>query len=928
MTKKLSRIVALMLAVIMSFSMLLVPVEASVFEDVSDHAWYGDAVNYVQQRGWMAGVSSTQFSPNAKLTRGMFVTVLSRFAEAETENLSPAFKDTRAGNYYTNAAAWAAENGIVSGVGGNNFYPSGKISRQDLCVMLYRFMQYMEYDFDALYETEFNDFSSISAYAQEAVKYCASVGLVAGYSDGSFHPKATATRAQAAVILTALSIKLQGDIVKPEPMPAQSFEDTVDSLKVNVDAPEGALPEDSTMQLTKIDDAQELEILSFHLQGQVLAAVDISFLKDSNEREPEKNVAVQFTMEGLENVSNPVVVHITDTGKIEYVSNVQISDAAEGVQALNFQAKDFSVYAVMDANDVVKVRFFKTDADAAAETNVLSEQLIGKNGNVVGQAVDPPVELTEFENFAEWKILGTDEHGDIGVINTYIANHFNDANAKDLKVVAVLKKVQYLVYYDDNEPARVLKTAAVLYDEGEACETTVGFDFVPVAGDEEFRCWNTKEDGTGTDYDNDDPITLNANDGYTKLYPQNDKGVWLSFDNNIGQDDDPTTGSYTSPVFYTDSTPTVAPTNPERTGYTFVKWYKDENMTEEFTFGGTISEDTKIYAKWAKASAEYNVVYWKQKANATGKDPENDYEFVRVADPVRTADTGSTVNLITTDTTLGGTTGSELGYYFVYDAELSDTDGVVVKGDGSSVLNVYYDRRTITYNFITPTGTENTRGRYGFVNGEYVNLYQYESGWFGGGSYTALTNNNYNGDVYYRVGDDYHYYSGPRFSSNNNSQSETESFEGLYEAPFDEWPYEYDWLHGTSGTSFPLPLTTFDPRSADASADMTEVTITFTYYGEPSGNTLRYYKQPLGSEDYVYTDDYKFAETKASGTWYPTERFTGFTLDAYRQYQSGGWGGGSWGSWNNTSYNASIQLIPIPISVFPAISIPLYLSPR
>ena len=48
MTKKLSRIVALMLAVIMSFSMLLVPVEASVFEDVSDHAWYGDAVNYVQ----------------------------------------------------------------------------------------------------------------------------------------------------------------------------------------------------------------------------------------------------------------------------------------------------------------------------------------------------------------------------------------------------------------------------------------------------------------------------------------------------------------------------------------------------------------------------------------------------------------------------------------------------------------------------------------------------------------------------------------------------------------------------------------------------------------------------------------------------------------------------------------------------------------
>ena len=86
MTHKLTRLLALMLAVIMAFSMLLVPVQAASFTDVKDGAWYEAAVEYVTERGWMAGVSESSFAPNTDVTRGMMVTVLARIADVKADN--------------------------------------------------------------------------------------------------------------------------------------------------------------------------------------------------------------------------------------------------------------------------------------------------------------------------------------------------------------------------------------------------------------------------------------------------------------------------------------------------------------------------------------------------------------------------------------------------------------------------------------------------------------------------------------------------------------------------------------------------------------------------------------------------------------------------------------------------------------------------
>ena len=180
MKHKLTRLTALMLAFVMSFSMLLVPVNAADFTDVSENAWYAAAVDYAYEKGWMNGVSDTEFAPMKDVTRAMFVTVLARFADAELDDTVSAFTDTKAGKWYTGAAAWAAQNGVTVGVGENRFAPNKTITRQDFCTMLYRYIQKegIEIPHDA--DVGYADRGSVAAYARDAVDFCYAAGLVSG----------------------------------------------------------------------------------------------------------------------------------------------------------------------------------------------------------------------------------------------------------------------------------------------------------------------------------------------------------------------------------------------------------------------------------------------------------------------------------------------------------------------------------------------------------------------------------------------------------------------------------------------------------------------------------------------------------------------------------------------------------------------------
>ena len=174
----------------------------AAFVDVADSDWYADAVQYVFANGLMAGTSDTTFSPNATTTRAMIVTILYRLEGTPAVTGTTAFTDVAAGQYYADAVAWAAQNGIVSGTSATTFSPDGVITREQMAAILYRYAQHKDYDVTAKADLSvFTDAAQVSTYATDAMAWANASGLISGTSATTLSPAGSATRAQVATIL-------------------------------------------------------------------------------------------------------------------------------------------------------------------------------------------------------------------------------------------------------------------------------------------------------------------------------------------------------------------------------------------------------------------------------------------------------------------------------------------------------------------------------------------------------------------------------------------------------------------------------------------------------------------------------------------------------------------------------------------------------
>lgn len=171
------------------------------FTDVSDTAWYSDAVQYVYEHDMMVGTSSTKFSPDSPTSRGMIVTILHRL-EGLPSATGTAFSDVPAGQWYTDAVAWASANNIVNGYGNGKFGPNDPITREQMAAILYHYAEYKEYDTSITGSAiTFADGEQVSAYAVDAVNWAIGVGLLQGVGNNKLSPASGATRAQTATIL-------------------------------------------------------------------------------------------------------------------------------------------------------------------------------------------------------------------------------------------------------------------------------------------------------------------------------------------------------------------------------------------------------------------------------------------------------------------------------------------------------------------------------------------------------------------------------------------------------------------------------------------------------------------------------------------------------------------------------------------------------
>ena len=176
------------------------------FTDVAQGAWYEGAVRYAYLHDIMEGMSATTFQPNGTLSRAMAVQIfynLEGQPDISDENLGYPYEDVNAQAWYGDAVYWARITGVATGYGDGTFQPGDSITRQEFAQMLYNYAKYKDYDLTAEGDlSTFPDGNKVQEWAVPAMSWANGNQLINGHDDGTLEPGGTATRAQAASILT------------------------------------------------------------------------------------------------------------------------------------------------------------------------------------------------------------------------------------------------------------------------------------------------------------------------------------------------------------------------------------------------------------------------------------------------------------------------------------------------------------------------------------------------------------------------------------------------------------------------------------------------------------------------------------------------------------------------------------------------------
>ena len=176
--------------------------EQPLFSDVAEDDWYYDAVAYVAENGIMSGTDGSCFSPNGTLTRAMLSQILYAMEDKPAVSGAATFSDVAAGAWYADAVNWTAAQGIVAGMGENSFAPDAPVTREQLSLILYGYARYKGYDTSASVSLSgYADRDSVAVWAADSMGWAVSEGLISGRPGGYLDPAGTATRAEVAQIL-------------------------------------------------------------------------------------------------------------------------------------------------------------------------------------------------------------------------------------------------------------------------------------------------------------------------------------------------------------------------------------------------------------------------------------------------------------------------------------------------------------------------------------------------------------------------------------------------------------------------------------------------------------------------------------------------------------------------------------------------------
>ena len=169
-------------------------------------------VDLLVSMGVIKGETDNNFYPENNITRAEFITLLAKLSKDEIKtNSEKVFSDTPVDEWYFNTVMWGYNKDIINGYK-NRFEPDEFVTREDLAVMLIKYLERVEgYRFDEL-ESQFADTKDMYGYSKSSIANLANLKLVNGKPNNRFDPKGYATRYETVIILTNFLDIKYGDV--------------------------------------------------------------------------------------------------------------------------------------------------------------------------------------------------------------------------------------------------------------------------------------------------------------------------------------------------------------------------------------------------------------------------------------------------------------------------------------------------------------------------------------------------------------------------------------------------------------------------------------------------------------------------------------------------------------------------------------------
>ncbi len=184
------------------FSIYTIMENQVTFKDMNKH-WAKEAVEVLGAKAIVNGDAAGNFEPSRQITRAEFTAMLVNALDLKADTQAN-FKDVESKAWYSQQIAAAKAKGLVTGNEKGEFRPNEAITRQEMAALVARAYQ-IDKGLALVGEgVSFTDQTDIASYAQDAVQGAQYYHLISGYKDGSFKPKANATRAEAAKVIYQL----------------------------------------------------------------------------------------------------------------------------------------------------------------------------------------------------------------------------------------------------------------------------------------------------------------------------------------------------------------------------------------------------------------------------------------------------------------------------------------------------------------------------------------------------------------------------------------------------------------------------------------------------------------------------------------------------------------------------------------------------